>query len=527
MRNTCRVILLLLIAGCAKIVAPTGGPEDREPPVIERVTPEPGYTDTIPSRVVIGYSERLREDEGLVQVYPGPGDITFTGRGIAVASGESLDVLTITVSGDLQDIRGNRTDEPVTLVWNTMPESAFAGVRGLVSRTGGGSVTETTRCDLYLMPDTGSALLTGFPDSTGVVNAGWLPPGEYILQCYEDNDRSRSWNPEREPGVRERALLEAGEIQEVSLSMSITDSIGPLVSAVEPLDGWHLEIQWNEQVSAPGETSGHVTVTDPDGDAVEVLGLSASAGRSSTGRLTVYTGEMRDTLYIISIQGIRDLAGNPSLPDTLEFWGIDSLPEQDLMVQSAYPEDGGIDVPPGGPFMISFSDYVDLEAIDSLYSVVRVADSVSVQGTLSRTSPVSFSFTPEMELLGERQYRIDLDSGLVSLQGDTLEGRSWTFRPAWSDMPGSISGSISGISAGTVTLIAASAGGGDGSYTGEYSPGEYVLESIPGGRYTVSCFLDRNGNSRWDPGEPYGAWPGVVEVFPGMDTPGTDIQVVP
>jgi hypothetical protein len=132
-----------------------------------------------------------------------------------------------------------------------------------------------------------------------------------------------------------------------------------------------------------------------------------------------------------------------------------------------------------------------------------------------------------MELLGERQYRIDLDSGLVSLQGDTLAGRSWTFRPAWSDMPGSISGVIRGISAGPVTLVAASAGGGDGSHIGLVSPGGYELEDIPGGRYTVSCFLDRNENGVWDPGEPYGAWPGVVEVFPGMDSSGTDIQVVP
>ncbi len=527
MKRTSGLFLIFLSAGCARIVAPSGGPEDQEPPGLVRVTPEPGYTDILPTEIFIEYSEWIADDQTAVQVYPGPAEVSFTRRGIAVSSGVSSDVLAVTVSGDLQDIRGNRTAKPVTFVWNTIPESAFAGVRALVSRTGGGSVTETTRCDFYLIPDTAAALLTGFPDSTGVVNAGWLPPGDYVIRCYEDNDRSRSWNPEREAGVGETALLEAGRTVEISLSMSITDSIGPLVSGVEVLDGWHLEIQWNEQVSSPGDASGHVTVTDPDGDPVEVLGLSSSAGRSSTGRLTVYTGEMRDTLYTISIQGIEDLAGNPSLPDTLEFWGSDSLPGQDLQIQSAFPEDGGIEVPPGGPFMISFTDYVDLEAIDSLYSVVRVADSVSVPGRLSRTSPVAFSFYPDIELLGERQYRIDLDSGLVSLQGDTLAGRSWTFRPAWSDMPGSISGVISGISAGPVTLVAASAGGGDGSHIGLFSPGGYELEDIPGGRYTVSCFLDRNENGVWDPGEPYGAWPGVVEVFPGMDSSGTDIQVVP
>ncbi len=162
MRSTCRIIFLLLIAGCAKIVAPTGGPEDREPPVIEVVDPEPGYTRNIPSRVLIEYSERLREDEGVVQVYPGPGDITFTGRGITVSSGDTGDVLTITVSGSCRTSgqQDGRTGNPGM---ELHAESAFAGVRGLVSRTGGGSVTETTRCDLYLMPDTASALLTGFP----------------------------------------------------------------------------------------------------------------------------------------------------------------------------------------------------------------------------------------------------------------------------------------------------------------------------------------------------------------------------
>jgi hypothetical protein len=94
-------------------------------------------------------------------------------------------------------------------------------------------------------------------------------------------------------------------------------------------------------------------------------------------------------------------------------------------------------------------------------------------------------------------------------------------------MPGSISGRITGISAQVVTLVASSAGGGENRITGEFAPGEYHLEGLPGGRYTAACFVDWNTNGIWDPGEPYGAWPGVVEVFPGIETGNLDIQVIP
>lgn len=518
---------VLLMGGCARVVAPSGGPEDRTPPELFLVTPEPGLTDELPEKIVIRYSERISQDESCVEVYPVPAEVVFRDRQIEILPHDPSGVFSVTVSGQLQDVRGNSTKQPLTLVWNSVPEESFAGLGVSVTRTGGGSISETTRCDLFLIPDTVAPLLTQYPDSTGGFIAGWLPPGDYRLYCYEDNDGSRYWDPEREAGAMEDVLLFSGDTARVSMAMTIVDSIGPVISSVEPLDGWHIELMWNEQVTSPPMDGTPVTIAGPDGLPVRIYGLSSSAGRSSTGRTVVYTDHLQDTLYTVRVQGIQDLSGNPSLPDSLEFWAVDSMPSFDFALQSAYPEDGASGVSPSGPFFISFSDWVDPAALDSLYRVTRVFDGAAVSGSLTGTSPVAFSFYPELELSGEKQYRVDLDSGLVSLQGDTLGSRSWTFTPAWSNRPGSVSGVLSGISATEVLVVVASAGGGDLRFTGVYPRGEYAVANIPGGRYTVSCFVDRNGNEVWNTGEPYGAWPGVIEVFPGTETTGIDIQMVP
>lgn len=520
--------ILLLCMACAKVVSPSGGPVDNISPELLEVLPSPGFVEETPAIISLLFSEKIRATEQDVQVYPGTdAEIELKGDLLIIKPGESDGLLIVTLSTSIEDIRGNLINKSETLVWNTIPADSFAEVSVSVLRTGGGEVTSSARCDFFLLPDTTSPRATHYPDSLGFIKASWLSPGDYRVVCYEDVDLSRIWDPEREPGAAGEISLLSGSTEQITLSMTIVDSIGPRVSEIAVLDGWHLEITWNEQVNVKEYPEDAVLLTGPDSLPLTVYGIKNSAGRSSNGRLTAYTEQLSDTLYSIVIQGIEDLAGNPSLPDTLEFWGSDSLPSVDYAVQSGFPADGAVEVPPAGPFFISFSDWTDFTALDSLYSVVRVADSIEVQGELVRTSPIAFSFYPATELLGQRQYRVDLSGGLISLQGDTISGGSWTFTPAWSDLPGRISGTISGTSSSVVTMVVAPAGSGSETGTADFAPGSYIFEEVSGGRYTVSVFVDWNSDKIWNPGEPYGAWPGVVEVFPGIETDNINIQVVP
>ena len=522
------VLFLLLPVACAKIVAPAGGPVDIIPPEVISVYPEPGFVDSIPKEITIVFSEKVRGSEENVQLFPDTdGDVILQGSGASIFTGIDSGLAMVTISSNLEDLRGNRIANPETYVWNTIPADSFAEVSVTVLREGGGSVTSSARCDFLLLPDTVSTTVTHYPDTSGIVEAGWLSVGEYRIFCYEDIDQSRSWDPEREPGSSADIQLLAGDLEELTMTMTIIDSIGPRISDLTVLDGWHLEILWNEQINVNLASQQLVSITGPDSLPVEIYGVKSSAGRSSTGRLTVYTEELADTMYTISVHGILDLAGNPSLADSIEFWGTDSLPDTRFAVQSAYPADGSVEVPPAGPFFISFSDWVDESSLESLYTVTRVADSTIAAGEFVRTSAIAFSFTPHSELLGERQYRIDLLPGLISLQGDSLDGQSWTFTPAWSERPGVISGVVSGTGASVVTMVVAPAGSGGEVVTADFAPGAFSFSDVAGGRYTVSVFVDWNSDNVWNPGEPYGAWPGVVEVFPGVETENINIQVVP
>lgn len=522
------VLFLLLLAACAKIVAPAGGPVDITPPEIISVHPEPGFVDGIPEEITIVFSEKVLGSEEDVQLFPhSGGEVIIHGSGVSIHTGIDSGLAMVTISSSLEDLRGNSIANPETFVWNTIPADSFAEVSVTVLRDGGGSVTSSARCDFFHLPDTASSMVTHYPDTSGIVEAGWLSVGEYRIICYEDVDQSRSWDPEREPGSSADIQLLAGDLEELTMTMTIIDSIGPRISDLTVLDGWHLEILWNEQINVNLASLQFVSITGPDSLPVEVYGVKSSAGRSSTGRMTVYTEELADTMYTISVNGILDLAGNPSLPDSIEFWGTDSLPDTKFAVQSAYPADGSVEVPPAGPFFISFSDWVDESSLESLYTVTRVADSTIAAGEFVRTSAIAFSFIPHGELLGERQYRVDLLPGLISLQGDSLGGQSWTFTPAWSERPGVISGVISGTGASVVTMVVAPAGSGGEVVTADFVPGAFSFSDVAGGRYTVSVFVDWNSDNVWNPGEPYGAWPGVVEVFPGVETENINIQVVP
>jgi hypothetical protein len=59
------------------------------------------------------------------------------------------------------------------------------------------------------------------------------------------------------------------------------------------------------------------------------------------------------------------------------------------------------------------------------------------------------------------------------------------------------------------------------------APGAYRLDSLEAGRYTVSAFADGDGDGTWDAGEAYGAYPGVVMVYPGTETENVDISILP
>ena len=96
---------------------------------------------------------------------------------------------------------------------------------------------------------------------------------------------------------------------------------------------------------------------------------------------------------------------------------------------------------------------------------------------------------------------------------------------------GEIAGRVSGA-AGPVVVEAREVEGSKVYRTRTEGPGSYELP-VPGGRYTVCAFRDRDGDGRWSPGRPepflpaerFGVHPDTVDVRARWRTEGIDISL--
>lgn len=519
--------VLPLSFGCARIEAPSGGPEDEAPPEVSSVQPAPGPGIPETDRIEIAWSERLEESSAEVLVYPGGGfRIGMSGRLMTIELEEPLGLRTMVVHipPGISDLHGNRTEAPVEMAFSGLDSLPPGGLDVLVRRQGGGAISERTLLELYDAA-TGLLLRRTSADSSSRAELAWLEPGEYRLLCYEDPDFTLDWSRDAEAGAETLAVVGNSSL-EMEVLMTVVDTVGPTVSAVVQTDRNHLKVTFNEQVSLPPDCRGCFSVSDSSGAPLVAFGGWGTGGREPRS-VIVATSPLPSGELRLVVHDVSDMVGNTTPLDSLEFDSSDSLPSDSLRITSRLPEPGALSAPASGPFEFAFSDWVDLDSLAARFSVVRVSDGEQIEGRLERRDGRSFAFLPEHELLGEEQHRIDIAAGLQGASGDTLGAISWSFISAWGTEPGGISGVITG--GYDLVLEVSPAGGSGNAYVFRIpSEGPYVVRPVAAGRYTVAAFADRNGNGRWDGrGESYGAGAGVVLVRPGVVTTGVDMEVLP
>ncbi len=520
---------LALSMACARIVAPGGGPVDLTGPELISVEPEPGpgYPDL--TEVLLTFSERLSPPSIEIPVYPSVQHRTrLRGSEVRILLDRPLGTGTIVlhIPSTIKDARGNELESAADLVFSGLDSLGSATVTLSMSRQGGGSLyanqvlIEVFGIDSVLIRRTE-------PDSTASATIAWLEPGSYRILCYEDPDRSFTWERENEAGSDTTIALVADSEFILTPVLTVVDTTGPGLVNVEAIDSYHIKVLFNEEVSYESLSNSSMILTDADGSEIVLEGFwITGGGRGMSGPILSSLTPTGDSTLTLRLEGITDLLGNVADPDSLEFWGLDSLPYDSLRVMGIYPEPGGENIPAGGPFSIGFSFWIDMDMLRPLFSLSKVSDSMLVEGSLLRTSGRSFDFVPLHQLMGSEQYRLDLQPGLTTAWGDTLAGFSWTFTSAWGDEPGAVSGRIRGISSEVIIQISHAGESGDPFFR-SFLPGDYLFEAITAGRYTVAAFRDRNGNGAWEPGEPYGAYPGVITVYPGLTTEEVDIEILP
>ena len=523
------LIPILILHSCAKMAAPDGGPEDKTPPEVVSVFPASGagYTDL--RIITVEWSKRLEEASVAVFMYPDIEyslDVNGSTMKIELESAVGDEPLLIHLPKEIADRRGNQAEVSLDLVYSSADSLPSGEMIISMVRQGGGNLSAISLVDLF----SDSILVRRtVPDSTGTVRIKWLEPGVYRLLCYEDPDRSYQWNPQLEAGIDTSITLIGNDSVAVDFTLTVVDTVGPILAEVTAFDSYHVQLLFNEEVSYESFSSGEVILKDSLGNDIRINGFWLPGGFSGN-TVVLETCRIPDAEVIAHVTGIEDLMLNSSPSDSLEFFGVDSIPADTLRICSYFPSPGSNNADPAGPYRISFNYWIDPDSLESRFNLIKVTDSTLIHGTLIALDGRTFEFYPEHQLIGEQQYRFELLPGLSTMWGDTLiTPFSWVFSTLWGDEPGSITGGITGSVSQTVTIqISRTGGGGDAAVSyAAVQPGDYRINDIPAGRYTVAVFVDTDGSGTWSPMEPYGTFPGVVIVQPGLITEEVDIEILP
>jgi hypothetical protein len=238
------IVAAALVAACASVSPPAGGPEDKVPPRVVRVTPDTNSVN-VKEKVATFYFDEIINDRG-----EGPGDVSNFFL-VSPSDGEPrvswhrsrIDVrprhgfrpntaYTITLLPGLTDLRSNAMKAGGALIFSTGPTIPTLRITGIVfdwaaERTAPNALVEALTAD--------SIKYLAQADTGGRFVIGPLGPGTYLVRGVIDQnnnralDRTEAWDSVRvtTPQAKPIELLTAPRdtLAARLLSVSTIDSL--------------------------------------------------------------------------------------------------------------------------------------------------------------------------------------------------------------------------------------------------------------------------------------------------------------
>lgn len=344
LRTAGAALLLAGTAACAHIEPPPGGPEDRQAPQLVSTRPDTmrrggAFTEA----VVLLFDERVSEQSvrDAVSVSPRTSSAEVDHRGdqirVSLRRGwEAGRIYQVTVAPGLQDLFGNRSAEPIRLVFSTGPEIPATQLTGTVAARTTGQPEVGTRVEAILAPD--SLVYSVQTDSSGAFAFRQIPAGEYRVRAFRDQNADRELQ-DYEPRDTARATVAVGATPTVALRVLEPDSTAPRAASVQPGDSAWIEVKFDDfldplQAFAPTQ----VRVVLADSTPIQAVAVELGAvegGRSPGGRPELPAPAPADTA--------QAAAQAPSAPPA------ERLPSQSIRVRLARP------IPPDTEFVVRVS----------------------------------------------------------------------------------------------------------------------------------------------------------------------------
>lgn len=309
----------LAFAACATADPPPGGEEDRTPPLVTEVAPEPGSTlADLRDPAVFHFDERISERDvaASVLVSPRTGDFRVEkGRRevrVRQAGGWSPGIVyRVTLLPGISDMFGNPRAEAAELVFSTGPEISPTVLGGVVTDRMTGQPVPGAAVAATPVGDT--VAYVAIADAEGFFAIRFLPPGPYDLRGLRDADGD--WTIDAfEPRDQRAVEVAAGDTLVEPLALLAPDTTAATLVRAEFVDSVTLLLAFDDGLDPE----------DPQADlTVRVLGTSTAHEPAATplaphaleALLGAAAGAARDSAAAADSAALA-APGAPEAPDT-------------------------------------------------------------------------------------------------------------------------------------------------------------------------------------------------------------------
>ncbi len=250
------LVSLWALGGCARAVAPEGGPVPVTPLRVVASSPDTFATVApFSGSVDIEFERRASERPArgsladAVIVSPRTGEVsvelTRSGLRVSMEGGfQASAIYRITVLPVLQDLFRNPMAAPFDLFFSTGPEFEPNVLAGLVTDRLTRGAAPGVRVDAQ--PYQGGPHQSTIADSTGIFTFPYLPQGRYNLVAYEDQNRNRSPDFMEPQDSLQVDLFPLDTLLIMDLALLLPDSTPARLENVEVLDSVTLRLEFDD-----------------------------------------------------------------------------------------------------------------------------------------------------------------------------------------------------------------------------------------------------------------------------------------
>ncbi|MTI87024.1 MAG: hypothetical protein FH748_03540 [Balneolaceae bacterium] len=323
-----------MIVSCATPIAPSGGPPDKEGPVVEFTKPETGTTNYDGRKFEFQFNEFVDRASAAKEITVEPElfipyKIDWKRKKMTLEFEEELPDSTtviITLGPGLSDTRNNKSGDPVTLAISTGDEIDTGKIAGRILQADNGKGAKEKKVLLYRTPvDYSSrANYQAVTDTGGVFEFSYLREGTYQALMVDDRNRNKIWDQQSEtaqPFSKQFITLAKDSTDTLDVIYSQQqDTLKPDILGVGLLSTQRMRLRFSEGISYKDSL---------------FLNIQDSSGTPYSSAYPLYIPQkdnfvlmaksekplMEGHSYTLLVEGITDLAGNELTSGMYEFTG--------------------------------------------------------------------------------------------------------------------------------------------------------------------------------------------------------------